>query len=87
MSHPPDAIRYGGREITNPRRQMPPQSFLGRDRKTWLLDRLKTSGARWKIWGHSFGTLEWRSDFQNLPAGAGPTWPGQGTRCSAATSS
>jgi alkaline phosphatase D len=75
--HPPDTIRYGGREIPNPRRESPPQSFLGRDQKAWFLDRLKTSTARWKIWGHSFGTLEWRSDFQNLPADAGPVWPGQ----------
>jgi alkaline phosphatase D len=76
--HPPETIRYGGHEMPNPRRDAPPQSFLGRDQKAWFLDRLKTSTARWKIWGHSFGTLEWRSDFQNLPPDAGPMWPGQG---------
>jgi alkaline phosphatase D len=76
--HPPETIHYGGRDLPNPRRKAPPQSFLGRDQKAWFLDRLKTSSARWKIWGHSFGTLEWRSDFQNLPSGTGPAWPGQG---------
>jgi alkaline phosphatase D len=76
--HPPETIRYGGNDIPNPRRGSPPQSFLGHEQKVWFLDRLKTSSATWKIWGHSFGTLEWRCDFQNLPADAGPTWPGQG---------
>jgi alkaline phosphatase D len=75
---PPDTIRYADRDIPNPRRDAPPQSFLGREQKAWFLDRLKRSKATWKIWGHSFGTLEWRSDFQHLPGGAGPRWPGQG---------
>lgn len=30
------------------------------------------------MWGHSFGTLAWRSDLQNLPAGLAPKWPGKG---------
>jgi alkaline phosphatase D len=75
--HPPDTIRYGGHDVPNSRRDAPPQSFLGHEQKAWFLERLKTSSARWKIWGHSFGTLEWRSDFQNLPSDSGPSWPGQ----------
>ncbi len=75
---PPDTIRYDGRDVPNPRKTAPPQSFLGVEQKAWFLDRLKSSRASWKIWGHSFGTLDWRSDFQNLPKGLGPSWPGQG---------
>ncbi len=76
--HPPATIRWDGRDVPNLRRDAPPQSFLGREQKAWFLDRLKRSDAVWKIWGHSFGTLVWRSDFQNLPGGAGPRWPGEG---------
>jgi alkaline phosphatase D len=76
--HPPDAIRYAGHDVPNLRRNAPPQSFLGHEQKAWFLERLKTSSARWKVWGHSFGTLEWRSDFQNLPSDLGVVWPGSG---------
>lgn len=76
--NPPDTIRFAGRDVPNPRKQAPPQSYLGAEQKAWLLDRLKSSRARWKIWGHSFGTLEWRSDYQNLPPGLGPQWPDEG---------
>ena len=76
--HPPDTIRFAGREVPNPRKDAPPQSYLGAEQKAWLLERLKSSRARWKIWGHSFGTLEWRSDYQNLPEGPGPRWPDPG---------
>ncbi|MFL5541520.1 MAG: alkaline phosphatase D family protein, partial [Longimicrobiaceae bacterium] len=76
--HPPATVRWAGRDVPNPRRDAPPQSCLGREQKAWFLDRLKRSDAVWKIWGHSFGTLVWRSDFQNLPGGAGPRWPGEG---------
>jgi alkaline phosphatase D len=74
---PPDTIRYAGRDVPNPRKQAPPQSFLGKEQKGWFLDQLQTSAAVWKIWGHSFGTLEWRSDYQNLPKAVGPFWPSQ----------
>ena len=76
--HPPDLIRFGDREVPNTRKAAPPQSSLGHEQKRWLLDQLKDSRATWKVWGHSFGTLEWRTDFQNLPRGDGPRWPGQG---------
>jgi alkaline phosphatase D len=75
---PPDTIRFGGHDLPNPARDAPPQSFLGAEQKAWLLERLQASRAPWKIWGHSFGTLEWRSDFQNLPVGLGPEWPDDG---------
>ena len=34
--------------------------------------------ATWKIWGNSLGTLDWRADPQNLPAGLTEPWPGAG---------
>jgi alkaline phosphatase D len=74
----PDTIRYAGRDVPNPRKNAAPQSFLGRQQKAWFLEQLQRCKAPWKIWGHSFGTLEWRSDFQNLPPDLGPAWPGQG---------
>lgn len=76
--HPPATIRFDGRDLPNPSRNDPPQSHLGQVQKAWLLDRLKSSTASWKIWGHSFGTLVWRTDPQNLPAGVGAAWPGSG---------
>jgi alkaline phosphatase D len=75
--HPPPSVRFGDREVPNTRKDAPPQSCLGREQKQWLLERLKGSSAAWKIWGHSFGTLEWRTDFQNLPENGGPRWPGR----------
>jgi alkaline phosphatase D len=76
--HPPAAIRFGGQDLPNPGLDAPPQSHLGQAQKAWFLGRLKASTAPWKIWGHSFGSLAWRTDPQNLPAGVGPAWPGSG---------
>lgn len=74
--NPPATIRHGGRDIPNPRRGQAPDSHLGIAQKAWLLDRLRNSRATWKIWGHSFGTLVWRTDLQNLPAGiVAEPWP------------
>jgi alkaline phosphatase D len=76
--HPPETIRFGGRDLPNPSKDSPPQSHLGAAQKAWFLDRLKNSEAAWKIWGHSFGSLVWRTDIQNLPEGLAPAWPGAG---------
>ena len=77
-AHPPDTIRYGEREIANFRRTEPPQTILGALQKQWFLERLKASTATWKIWGNTVGTLDYRADPQNLPAGASKPWPGSG---------
>ena len=46
------------------------------EQKAWFLDRLRQSKATWKVWGCSLGTLDWRADPQNLPAGlAKKPWP------------
>ena len=39
---------------------------------------MKSSHATWKLWGNSGGTLDWRADPQNLPAGLTKPWPGAG---------
>ena len=37
-----------------------------------------SSTATWKIWGNSLGTLDWRADPQNLPAGLTEALAGRG---------
>ena len=74
----PATISYGGATIPNIARGAPRQSFLGAEQKAWFKERLRRSNATWKVWGHSFGTLEWRTDIQNLPNGLAKNWPGSG---------
>jgi alkaline phosphatase D len=76
--HPPETIRLGGRDIPNAAKDQPRQSYLGGGQKAWLLDQLRTSRKPWKIWGHSFGTLRYRIDVQNLPDALKANWPGTG---------
>jgi alkaline phosphatase D len=75
---PVETIRLGGQELPNFQRTLPPQSILGERQKAWFLDRLRRSGATWKVWGNSQGTLDWRTDPQRLPAGLTKPWPGAG---------
>jgi alkaline phosphatase D len=75
---PPATIKFGGKDLPNPAINEPPQRYLGGEQKAWFIDRLKKSAAPWKIWGHSFGTLSWRTDMQNLPAIPGRVWPSPG---------
>ena len=75
---PPATLRFGGKEVPNPEKDSARQSYLGATQRAWLIEKLRASKAPWKVWGHSFGTLAWRSDLQNLPAGVGPKWPGKG---------
>jgi alkaline phosphatase D len=75
---PPATIRFGDAEVPNFRRDQPPQAVLGAEQKAWFLERLKSSHATWKLWGNSGGTLDWRADPQNLPAGLTKPWPGAG---------
>lgn len=75
---PPATIPYGDKQIANFRRAEPPQTILGAEQKDWFLKRLKTSTATWKVWGNTTGTLDFRVDPQNLPAGLTRPWPGAG---------
>ncbi|PXA82940.1 phosphodiesterase [Nostoc sp. 3335mG] len=75
----PATIAIGDKTIPNYRKDEPPYTVLGAKQKAWLKDRLTRSTATWKIWGATNGTLEMRTDPQNLPAGlATSPWPGKG---------
>jgi alkaline phosphatase D len=74
---PPATIRFGGKDVPNPRRDQPAPSMLGLEQKAWFLTHLKASRAPWKIWGNSLATLSWRADPQRLPEGS-PSWGGAG---------
>ena len=75
---PPATIPFGGADLPNPRRAAPPLSMLGAAQKKWFLDTLRSATATWKLWGNSVAMLDWRTDFQNLPASVGPRWPTTG---------
>jgi alkaline phosphatase D len=76
---PPATIAIGDKIIPNYRKDEPAFTVLGREQKAWLKERLTRSTATWKIWGATNGTLDMRTDPQNLPAGlANSPWPGKG---------
>lgn len=76
---PPATIAVGEKNIPNYRKDEPAYTALGREQKAWLKDRLIRSTATWKIWGATNGTLDMRTDPQNLPAGlVEGRWPGKG---------
>lgn len=72
---PPETIRFNGKDIPNPTKNTHANTFLGSAQRQWFLQQLGASTARWKIWGHTFGTMELRSDYQNLPGELGSAWP------------
>lgn len=75
---PPATIAVGDTAVPNFRKDEPPYTALGRDQKAWLKERLSQSAATWKIWGATNGTLDMRTDAQNLPAGLiNQKWPGR----------
>lgn len=76
--HPPATIRVGDVDVPNTRADQPPQAYLGLEQMAWFKRQLRQAKAPWKIWGHSFGTLTWRTDPQNLPQGMVGPWPGAG---------
>ena len=76
--NPPQSIPLGEASVENFARKDPAFTVLGRVQKDWLKQRLATSGATWKIWGATNGTLDMRTDPQNLPAGLTTPWPGKG---------
>jgi len=73
--HPPAEVRFGEAKVRNPQKDAPPQTILGAEQKAWFKERLRASSATWKVWGNSLGTLDWRADPQNLPAGLTVPWP------------
>jgi alkaline phosphatase D len=75
---PPETIRFGKSAVPNYRAQAAPQTILGAEQRAWFLKTLRESGATWKVWGCSVGTLDWRADPQHVPADRAPAWPGAG---------
>jgi alkaline phosphatase D len=75
---PPATLRFAGQDIPNAGVDQPMQTYLGPKQRAWLIERLSASKAPWKVWGHSFGTLAWRTDLANLPDELGRKWPGSG---------
>jgi alkaline phosphatase D len=71
----PATLRIGKIEVPNPQIEEPPQAYLGVEQMKWFKERLRAAKAPWKIWGHSFGTLTWRTDPQNLPPEFAAAWP------------
>jgi alkaline phosphatase D len=71
----PATVRIGAEEVPNTQRNEPPQAYLGIEQMAWFKERLRAAKAPWKIWGHSFGTLTWRTDPQNLPPEFSAMWP------------
>ena len=79
--HPPATIAWDGKQVPNFRRDEPPVTLLGEVQKAWWKDRMAASTATWKVWAASNGTLDWRADPRNLPAGLTRPWPGSGYAC------
>jgi alkaline phosphatase D len=75
---PPDTIALGAAAVPNFTKDDPTFTVLGHTQKTWLKQRLTTSKATWKIWTATNGTLDMRTDPQNLPQGLTSPWPGKG---------
>lgn len=75
---PPETIVFGEAKVPNFRKDGGPYTVLGRKQREWFKERLTKSAATWKIWGASGGTMDWRADPQNLPAGLTKPWPGKG---------
>jgi alkaline phosphatase D len=75
---PPRSIPLGTAHVENFARNDPAFTVLGRVQKDWLKKTLAASSATWKIWGATNGTLDMRTDPQNLPAELTTPWPGQG---------
>jgi alkaline phosphatase D len=65
---PPEELTFRDAKIANPRKNAAPRTILGITQKNWFKEKLRQSTAAWKIWGNSYGALDWRADLQNLPA-------------------
>jgi alkaline phosphatase D len=65
---PPSELGFRDARIANPRKDAGPRTILGAVQKQWLKDLLRRSTATWKIWGNSYGALDWRADPENIPS-------------------
>ncbi|ABS64651.1 Alkaline phosphatase [Parvibaculum lavamentivorans DS-1] len=65
--NPPETLRYGGKEMPNPRVKAPRGTQLGGPQKAWFKAAMKASTARWRIWANSAPALQMRLDFARIP--------------------
>src|SRR5215212_7125129 len=74
--NPPAELEFNGVKVVNPNKDKPPQTILGGTQKAWFKDRLRSSGATWKIWGSSQCTFDETAATENFPAGLTKAkWP------------
>ncbi|MDO8840324.1 MAG: alkaline phosphatase D family protein [Parvibaculum sp.] len=64
---PPETIRYGGKEMPNPRRDAPPGTHMGTAQKAWFKSVLTASTAKWRVWANGGPALQMRLDFSRIP--------------------
>ena len=67
--NPPATITFGDKAHCQFPQGRAADTLLGREQKAWLKQQLDGSTATWKIWGATNGTLDMRTDPQNLPPG------------------
>lgn len=65
--HPPQTLPYGDGSAVNPASDRAPGSLLGAQQREWFLSTVKTSTARWKIWGNALPLMPMRLDLSALP--------------------
>lgn len=64
---PPEFLPYGDGSTLNPARDREPGTCLGLTQREWLLDGLRNSDARWKLWGNALPLLSLRIDTSAIP--------------------
>jgi alkaline phosphatase D len=74
----PSTKRFGNLQMPYLREDDPPRTILGAEQKAWFFEQLRSSTATWKIWGNSPGTLDWRTESQNLQSDITKPWPSAG---------
>jgi alkaline phosphatase D len=67
--NPPAEIRFNDAHVPNPQRARRRKRLLGAEQKAVVQGQAQELNRVWKIWANSLGTLDWRADPQNLPAG------------------
>jgi alkaline phosphatase D len=64
---PPETIRYGDKEMPNPRRDAPAGTQMGAAQKAWFKSALTASTAKWRVWANGGPALATRLDFSRIP--------------------
>ena len=64
---PPKTIRYGDKEMPNPRRDATPGTHMVAEQKAWFKSVLTASAAKWRVWANGGPALQMRLDFSRIP--------------------